>query len=856
MPAYDSIADAFALVADGVERTVSLSNVGATTNAFETNEVGEPVVWVKIDLSGHLPLTDGVEIPMAFSGTPGFHPYIDILKVIDATFDPTAPDYTKTDYITGAAYLGDGTDAPPPITLALTGGTGSSSGSASVTGIFYAFLGDWDYAGGEGSGTLTYTVPAPPVCFDAVDVINPDSTTASIVSGRVRETWDNYQDYRANPYNEPNQTLKFTWAADAGLYKVWVTGQAAAASNGTVWALVSVNGRVFFGLSGYPSPGTTTRTWLEYAGFDLGATLDAYDANTEYGLYPWIPLSPGDEVEVMVVSNLVDGSFNFVAFDIASICFDPDTAAPASTYCTDSVAFEGPVGDYWGSPNGWGGQKLVPDQIWTHIGVTPYNEAQFPWGVNYTDYDFVALEDGTLYAIVKDAWNAGAGTPSNEYHYVVVKKYDPGSGTWSQVATLNSRAVPTRYTAGDVSCAYDGTHVYFVWWELDTFTAGVPNRYLVKWHCKRLDPTDDSITELGTGQNTYGVSTSAVNHGSGGTFDGIASAIAFSGGDVYVAGSEYTDDAAHDQRTTVWRWNGSSWTDISPPTPGLTNAGVYELMGENSFYDVLQTMVAADANGPKNDGVTLVYSYNYFDTGAGLTRYVLWTNTYTAGSGWGTELLTDIASVEGAARLNGTFLPWSRTSLDMNLLWSEALGKLILVMDIGGTGDEIWDMFQMGASDWEVLEALAPASSAGEWRQSRNTADIGPDGNIWRAMYSDVVGVDFEPHLIKHSPGFGFGYANAAKPALGEAEHTDAQGNVWRGCYTSFYSTTHYRIRWQGNVCYVMCNLYIEPLNGASFPAFPYGEGIWVVKGSYVPCVVGGPVSMNWREARSRARTN
>jgi len=157
-------------------------------------------------------------------------------------------------------------------------------------------------------------------------------------------------------------------------------------------------------------------------------------------------------------------------------------------------------------------------------------------------------------------------------------------------------------------------------------------------------------------------------------------------------------------------------------------------------------------------------------------------------------------------------------------------------------------MFQMNeaGTQWEVIEPLAPANNAGSWRQSRNTAAIGPDGDVWRAtMSEDVIGaLNFQPHVIKRSAGYSFGYADGVRNAIGRRDGgvADADGNIWKGAYISFYSTTHFRIRWVGTRCYVMGNFYSEPqlVNDQLFADYagdwPYGEGFWVVGGDYLPC--------------------
>jgi hypothetical protein len=246
-PLYDDIVDALALTQDGAEHVVNLDCQDAT---FETNEEtdgeGWEGVWLKIDLSAAPDMPVEVMLDaVKTGGDAGFHPYIDVYKVIDASFDPASPDFTKIDWISGA-FTGDGTDDPPPDTFDLNGGTGSSSGSRSESGIFYLIFTDWDFAG-YGTADLTYSIANAPLCFDAVDIINGDCATASVVSGRVRTEWDEVN----SPHIQPEPPLKMTWAGPSGLYMVTASGRfsnpgAGTFSVGQVQMTISVNGKAIY----------------------------------------------------------------------------------------------------------------------------------------------------------------------------------------------------------------------------------------------------------------------------------------------------------------------------------------------------------------------------------------------------------------------------------------------------------------------------------------------------------------------------------------------------------------------------------------------------------------------------------
>ena len=702
----------------------------------------------------------------------------------------------------------------------------------------------------------------------ASDLINPDSPSASVVSGTcVQEDWEDWWDFGSNGYNLPEQTFKFTWAGVAGLYKLRITGHLSAGGSGSVTAVASVNGRPFLGAAGLGFSGTTTDSFFVYEGFDPG-TDDVYDDVADYERNPWLVLSPGDLVEIQILSAAdLTGFAGFNPFVTCGLRFD--TEAPPTAVCTGAINFEdAPLGDDWGAVDGWGGQRLIPDEIYPLIVPAqpgpddPHTPGvDFPWGVNQEDFDFVAMEDGTVYVFIHDSIRVSTDgtTPNNHRHFLAVKKYDPGGGTWSQVATLNIRTPADRYQAYGVTAETDGTFVYFAWWELTTFTAGSPNLYQGDWHLVRLDPSDDSTTELGTGQHSVTVSAGASNQSDnaelGPTPATLAPHILISGDDLYVGVVEMVRTAAGAslvdwRRPYVWRWNGSTWTELGVPTPSFLgpDATRWEVTGENGFWDQLLQMVAADQNGPISDGFTLVYSYIYMDADA-IFRGPSVTIPYTTGGGWGTEILTDWSTLEAGRQATAIAPPdniYLARLIDHTIMWSELEGKLVLAGDLlVGPDNGIWDTWVMNddGDQWEIREPIAPASSAGGWRQSRNSAAIGPDGLIYRAMISDIVSINFEPHVLKHSPGYSFGYANAARKAIGKKDSwEDPQGNFWSGAYITMFGTTNFRIRWVGNSCYVMGNFYNEPqlvidqLFADYGGDWPYGEGFYVIKGTYVPC--------------------
>lgn len=821
-PLYDDIVDALALTQDGAQHTVSVDNTGST------QETGEdpygPGIWMKIDLSSAPAVSLAVAIEKT-AGDASFNPYIDVYKVTNAAFDPSAPDWGMIGFTT--AHLGEGGTSDTK-TWALIGGTGSSTGNRSQTGIFYLHYQDWDGLY-EGVSDFTYALP---YCLRAEDVVNLDSPSASVVSGRVREQFDEVWDVNFTAEIQRDPALTWTWAGPSGVFQVSAKGRfdgtGTLGSLGGARVLVVVNGRPFTAVTpiGNVSTYNTDFQWMQYDG--LSGAGNTYDEDGRQA--PFVVIQAGDTVEVFVISTKRTGASVWKPLDLENICFVPLVEALSSTYCTPSFAFPtDPLGDVWGSPNGWGGQQFVPDEVWTILGVTPYDEGDTARGFSVADFDMVALADGTVYVISRDSINDG-GTIKG---FVAVKKYDTGTETWSQIATLNVNDPDLGHRVEAVSCEYDGTYVYFTWWEADDpGDPGPSNHAQFMWHCVRLDPSDDSTTELGTGQNVYGVVTSSYNYP---YTDILACGIVCEGdgGDVFVSAIESEDDGLSEWRMIVWRWNGSTWADTSLPDPSVTSAG-WSISGSVNIWDVLGPMVMAHQDGPTTTGLTLVYAYDESTN----TRLV--TIEYEVGSGWSNEILSDVVAVEGDARLYGVSAPtaYSATPVNLTPLWSETEGRLLLALDtVAASGDGIWDVWQMndGGTQWEPLNDRGPGDMAGGWTASRGWAAIGPDGEVFRAMSIATKGeADFEPKIAKTCVGYGAGFAIATTAACGDTTPT-----TW---WPQIGDASNYRLRIVGQTAYVIVNLLVEEYDpDTDTYTGDTGEGVFVFRLLYDPCSVFVP---------------
>lgn len=806
----------------GAATQVSATNIGGYGFAMDFD--GEDNLFVLNDGDDLTPPSDILFVDQAtgvrsvFSHISGSPPYGNGASLSAGAFTPDKVFYAIDNDFGASTHL---------VTVEIS--TGEVVDIGSVTAGMDALASDT-----RATGAYIYNITA-------TTVINPSSPGATIVSGRVREPWTEFYDAEY-PLDGMEPTLKWTWDRPKGMFKMSAKGRPSAANTGGAVAfLIRVNGRMFVGSGATPSTTVTTTTLDIYRG-TAGATYD-----DDHSKALWVAISPGDTVEVMVGSLTHDGGFAFIAYDLEKLFFTPDVNAPESTNCTPSLMWPAtPLGDVWGSPKGWGGQIHVPDELFVDEGLTPYDEADFAWGINWADWDIAPLEDGTVYMAVHDEASGGAGGN----HYIVVKKYDPGGDSWSQIATLETVApgAGSQLRAEAVSCEYDGTYVHVAYWKGELTSVGPPQRNTWKWHLWRIDPSDDSATELGTGQNKYGVVNQFNNYDRTVLAPKIVSV--GSGGDIFVAAVETQDVASpfDDRRMTVWRWNGSTWSDLNCPDPTDANipAGpIYEATGENGFYDQLAAMLAARADGPCTDGFTLVYSYRYVDVST-LVYYAVETISYTVGTGWHDEIITYPTVIEGNDRLSsGTaFEPADPLPvvllIDHDLLWHPNLEKLVLAFDLVSNSEEIWDVWQLNdaADQWELFNPDYPADTAGPWRQSRNTARIGPDGEIYRAMWSESLAnvVEFEAKIIKTSPGFNTGFAMGQRNAVGE-EATEDGADRWVGF---MYSTTHAIIKFAGGTAYTSWNMYAEgtiyDASGEETWTGTWADAIYVFKHSYVPC--------------------
>lgn len=150
-PVNDDIANATVLNPDGNEHTVAFDNTGATYQTDEQITIidgAQPSIWASLDLSA---FTGPVLFSFQAAQTSGaILPYGDVYKIFDPGWNPAAPFWPFVGPVYASQWIGDGTANPPEQGLVL-------DPANTENGIFYIWLGDWNYTE-FGGWSLTYSV--------------------------------------------------------------------------------------------------------------------------------------------------------------------------------------------------------------------------------------------------------------------------------------------------------------------------------------------------------------------------------------------------------------------------------------------------------------------------------------------------------------------------------------------------------------------------------------------------------------------------------------------------------------------------------------------------------------------------
>lgn len=499
MPLYDNIADAFELI-PGAQYTVTLNCSGATNETNENAVLSMTAgIWLKLDLSapGYQNLInwsgndnqgrtlDQVHVTVSLNRLSGtFIPYIDCLYASDASFDVNSPDFSKMDY--GPFWFGDGTTTWGPTDKAGRPDEGISPPLA-IPGIFWLKILDWNWAiDADGSVELTYEIT--PADIVATDVVNPDSTTASIVSGWVRDSQAIYTSaatdgagwYWGADLDKPDlvDTLKIPNAdlPSTGVYDCFLQYRnSVAVANDNVPFGVFRDELMLGSNIALVMVGSTSTQQIEVAN-----TKDDGRMGNPSG----IPIRGGDNIGFRMA--LYNDSDTSVA-ELGRIALRAQTFTVPGSNPVLMIGQELPLG-----------VTIEPTNDATH-------EATFiARGGEVESIDLCEL-NGDLYLF----WTETDGSRLLGTLHILGPAISKWNGTtwtlltnnlWGHGSDITWLSSAVSRSHGSVACCSDGLYAYFVWAESDGTQTGSRRNW--HWRCKRYDPNTNTFTELGTGPSS------------------------------------------------------------------------------------------------------------------------------------------------------------------------------------------------------------------------------------------------------------------------------------------------------------------------------------------------------------------
>ena len=254
-----------------------------------------------------------------------------------------------------------------------------------------------------GNFKLTVFVAPPAVCLNAIDYLNPASTTASIVSGNVRET----QFIPQAPGDMPTQgysgwideqvatlTIPGGDIADSpGMYSVTIKHK----NTPLAWHWV-----VGFRRNGQPfEPGaailtiSTTTPVTEWLTMTAGAPHP-----NELDILRFLPVQPGDEIEVICSYNNYTNNFGAgTVMDVYQVCFQRmHNAVEGAPYAQLTIP-DFPLGTVsadMGTNDQQGDLMIYKDTAPTYTSH------------RYTNADVIVTNDGTLWCLA--SWSCDSFT--------------------------------------------------------------------------------------------------------------------------------------------------------------------------------------------------------------------------------------------------------------------------------------------------------------------------------------------------------------------------------------------------------------------------------------------------------------
>lgn len=687
-PTHDDIDDAYVFIPTNSWQSHDFVYNNATN---ETNEGTErwdfPALWAALDPTDIdiYPIGSdvGFELEIQMETISGdVAPYLETTYIVDSSFDPASPDFSKLNF--GWESVGNGTQDTSVQTLPIY-----IDPLASGDNTVYIFITDyWEFLENL-NGTIRFSWRLKTSewnSFKAVDYINPDSTFLTVTGTGVADSQEQETDWFTIDEIVPTLVIPGSdFLSAPGIYEMHILG--VHDNTGIPRSVKAIAWR-----NDYPIIGGRTISSPDSDEFSF-VYKESSDVYLNHA--PYFPIKVSDRIQVHAASS-----------------------SASNPYELQTVAFK----------------KIYSDDIpaWneTSLDEEPLGYARFDAGLyeflqsgddRASDFEFVILSNGNIYASFIEADFVGTGTPSLYEHYGPnLIKWDGSS--WTQIETnLAINANGSHKPRFGVSMTTDANdNIYIGWWELDEPFSSGTGYYngIFLWHVIKYIPGVGG-TELGSGQANDASRVSPYN-----TTDnkGRIQMKISPNGDLYVGWTEF-EEGTFIARPYLWKWNGSSWTDTSlPNVANMASSGAHAIFGFN--------VDTVDFTFCHHDGLSDTPSCIYFTFRTGGGNGVFVYQEYD-GSSWDNQLIFTPQSVFGSQLRNSIVIPTGMTLIDdgqVPYFWSGFDGNIIEII----SGMKL----KIDGTAFEALSSPYPQSLTETWGYNHGDAAIGPDGNLWACYFS------------------------------------------------------------------------------------------------------------------------
>lgn len=446
-PSNDRVVNATLITPALSGQWIAGTTVGASEEEYEFNNFlgnQQGSVWYKVVQEGPSVFSYGVR-----SLTPGWHPRIDVYHGPGAEGAGTVNSTADLDPDISGVDVGNGTENPPPKTYDVDGTPGSTAGDlAPLEGgeTFYLAVTGWENlnASYKGAFEIFATVAPAATCFDCVDYINGSSSTASVVSGSVRETQQMDQTL-VDPFEGRGDTTAtliipgddILDGSPAGLYAVSVKSKNN--TSGFFIGMFKRNGQPLHpgGIFDSTTGSTPVTDWMTAP---AGAQLDGFDKPISLNMVWYLPVGPGDEIEFSVHSQTTGSR----TIDLTQICFQRIWNAIAMPAYDNLDIPDYPLGT--SASDVADGNAEQAGDLCIYKGTAP------TYHIHDVDgHDFCVTSDGVIWVLTELEASTTSGT---RWIGPYLCKWDPSSPGWTIVNDDIEGLGVKRSTRGGVS-AFD-----------------------------------------------------------------------------------------------------------------------------------------------------------------------------------------------------------------------------------------------------------------------------------------------------------------------------------------------------------------------------------------------------------------